>query len=39
MPKNIGYLTAKKTRASDECYTPKYAVKPVLEFVKKNQVI
>jgi len=33
MPRNIGYLTAKKTKLSDECYTPKYAVLPVLEFL------
>ena len=39
MPRNIGYLTAKKTKLSDECYTPKYAVLPVLEFLNKNKVI
>lgn len=39
MPRNIGYLTAKKTKLSDECYTPKYAVLPVIEFLNKNKVI
>jgi hypothetical protein len=26
MPANIGYLTAKTDKASDEVYTPKYAI-------------
>ena len=39
MPRNIGYLTAKKTKLSDECYTPKYAVLPVLDFLSKSKVV
>jgi len=40
MLRNIGYLTAKKTKLSDECYTPKYAVLPVvLEFLSKSKVV
>jgi hypothetical protein len=33
---NKGYLTAKRNKASDECYTPAYGVLPVVEFIKKN---
>lgn len=36
---NKGWLTAKRSRASDECYTPKYAVLPVLEFLNKKWTI
>jgi hypothetical protein len=36
MPRNIGYLTSKHTQASDEAYTPEYAVEPILEFIPKN---
>lgn len=39
MAKNIGYLTAKKTKKSDESYTPKYAIFPILEFLDKNWVV
>lgn len=39
MSRNIGYLTAKKTKISDECYTPKYAVLPILEFIKKKWIV
>ena len=39
MARNVGYLTAKQTKASDECYTPKYAVLPILEFINKKWVI
>lgn len=39
MARNIGYLTAQKTKKSDECYTPKYAVLPVLEFIKKEWIV
>ena len=39
MARNVGYLTAKQTRASDECYTPRYAVLPILEFINKKLVI
>lgn len=33
MPQNIGYLTADKTTAGDERFTPYYAVEPLLEFL------
>ena len=31
---NKGYLTAKTDKASDEVYTPAYAVKPLLKYLK-----
>ena len=33
---NIGYLTANRTSSGDECYTPFYAVEPLLEFLPKD---
>lgn len=36
---NKGYLTAKTDKASDEVYTPDYAVKPILKFLKPGSVI
>ena len=33
---NKGYLTAKTTPESDLCFTPTYAVKPLLEFLDHN---
>ena len=36
---NIGYLTANRTSAGDEVYTPYYAVEPLLEFLPKDKVI
>lgn len=39
MALNVGYLTAKTNAASDEVYTPAYAVKPLLEFIEQNQII
>ncbi len=30
---NIGYLTAKTNKASDEVYTPAYAVRPILKYI------
>lgn len=39
MPANIGYLTAKTDKASDEVYTPAYAVKPLLKYLKPGTVI
>lgn len=35
MPANIGYLTAKTDKASDEVYTPAYAVKPLIKYLKQ----
>lgn len=34
MPLNKGYLTAKTDKASDEVYTPTYAVQPLVKYVK-----
>ena len=34
MPANIGYLTAKTDKASDEVYTPKYAIQPLIKYLK-----
>lgn len=33
---NKGYLTAKTTPESDLCYTPTYAVLPLLEFLRQS---
>lgn len=33
---NKGYLTAKTDKASDEVYTPAYAVKPLLKYLNKG---
>jgi len=34
MALNKGYLTAKTDKASDEVYTPVYAVKPIIKYIK-----
>ena len=34
MPINKGYLTAKTDKASDEVYTPTYAVMPIVKYLK-----
>lgn len=39
MAQNIGYLTAKTDSASDEVYTPAYAVKPLLKYVDSSLTI
>ena len=39
MALNKGYLTAKTDRASDEVYTPAYAVKPILKYIKQTDII
>lgn len=39
MGMNIGYLTANKTSAGDDVYTPFYAVLPLLEFLPKDKTI
>lgn len=36
---NIGYLTANRTSAGDEVYTPFYAVEPLLEFLPGDKKI
>lgn len=39
MPANIGYLTAKTDKASDEVYTPAYAVRPIVKYLKSFHTI
>ena len=34
MPLNKGYLTVKTDKASDETYTPAYAVRPLVKYVQ-----
>jgi len=36
---NTGYLTADRTSAGDDVYTPFYAVEPLTEFLPKDKVI
>lgn len=36
---NKGYLTADRTSAGDEVYTPFYAVEPLSEFIPKDKII
>ena len=36
MPLNVGYLKAKTDKASDEVYTPAYAVKPILKYIDRG---
>ena len=36
---NVGYLTCDKTSAGDECYTPFYAVEPILKYLPKDKII
>ncbi len=37
MPANKGYLTADRSTAGDERYTPVYAVVPLLEFAPPHR--
>ena len=39
MSLNKGYLTAKTDKASDEYYTPREAVLPIIKYIKRNSVI
>lgn len=39
MARNNCYLSADRTKAGDEVYTPFYAVEPLLEFLPKDKVI
>lgn len=34
MPVNKGYLTAKTDKASDEVYTPQYAIAPLIKYIE-----
>lgn len=36
---NKGYLTAKTDKASDEVYTPAYAVKPIIKYIKPTDIV
>lgn len=36
MALNVGYLKAKTDKASDEVYTPAYAVKPILKYIDRG---
>lgn len=36
---NKGYLSVKTDKESDETYTPSYAIKPLLKYLKPNAVI
>jgi type I restriction-modification system DNA methylase subunit len=36
---NVGYLTAATDKASDEVFTPRYAVTPIVKYIKKDSVI
>lgn len=36
---NIGYLTAGTNKASDEVFTPEYAVKPILKYIDKKWTV
>ena len=33
---NKGYLTARTDKASDEVYTPAYAVKPIIKYINRG---
>ena len=35
---NKGYLTAKTNKESDEVFTPKYAVRPILKYIKDKKL-
>lgn len=39
MPLNVGYLTAKTDKQSDEVYTPDYAVKPLLKYLDSSLTV
>lgn len=39
MPLNIGYLKAKTDKASDEVFTPKYAVLPLVKYIPNGSTI
>lgn len=39
MAVNKGYLTAKTDKASDEYYTPDFAVRPILKYIPRNIIV
>lgn len=36
---NKGYLQSDRTSKGDECYTPFYAVEPILKYIPKDKVV
>lgn len=36
---NIGYLQAKTDKQSDEIYTPEYAVRPIIKYIKNKSTV
>lgn len=36
---NVGYLKSDTTSKGDECYTPYYAIEPLLEYIPKDKII
>ena len=39
MSLNVGYLTCDRSEKGDECYTPYYAVEPIIKYLPKNKKI
>lgn len=39
MPLNTAVIYHNKGESADECYTPYYAVDPLLEFIPKDKII
>lgn len=39
MALNVGYLKAQTTKESDEVFTPTYAVKPIIKYIKPGSVV
>ena len=39
MSLNKGYLCAKTNDESNECYTPFYAVEPILKYIPKDKIV
>lgn len=39
MAENVGYLRSDRSKNGDEQYTPRYAVRPLLEFIPDNKII
>ena len=36
---NVGYLTCDRSEKGDECYTPFYAVKPIIKYLPRDKKI
>ena len=39
MPQNKGYLTARTDKASDEVFTPAYAIRPLIKYIEEYRII